>query len=367
MRSSSSRPFRKVCTTKRHTNFKGDRSPTTLLDLGILQIALIYADTSKGKDGSGNWTKPTTIDFAIDPAHTLPQSNERDWWFTIGPISFAVTVPEFGSDPLLTIIGGFQADDKTKPGLTGLTIDYGAALDTLKSIFSKLQALAAFLPGGGGAGLDVSLSDGKLTGNDTFALPTLPLGLGNLSDISLDLGLAITLSPLSADFLVGVGDPGNPFNWVLSPLAGNGAIDVGVQGGSPYFMIQGGIGLGLSIDLGIAEGSASITLAVQITVNGSTITLMIILNGQASVDVLGGLASASLSLTAAVGISINPLPVPQLSLSPPGIGFPAEDITFIAEVSVGIHITICWVVSINFDGSWEFSQSVHTPALSVET
>jgi hypothetical protein len=347
-------------------NFTGDEAPTTLLDLGILQVNLIYADTSKGQTGS-TWNNPTVIEFAIDPAHSLPDGNGRDWWFSIATVSFAVVVPEFGSDPLLTIIGGFEADNRSKPGLTNLTVDYGSALDTLKSIFSKLQALAAFLPGGGGANLDVSLSNGQLTVEDTFALPTLPLGLGNLSDISLDLGLTINLSPLSAKFIVGVGDPDNPFNWVLSPLAGNGAIDIGVQNSAPYLMIQGGIGLGLSIDIGIAEGSASITLAVQITVNGETITLMIILNGQASVDVLGGLASASLSLTAAVGVSIDPLPVPQISVSPPGISFPAEDITFIAAVSVGIHITICWVVSINFDGSWQFSQSVHTPQISVES
>jgi hypothetical protein len=347
-------------------HFTGNEAPTTLLDLGILQVNLIYADTSQGQTGS-TWNNPTVIQFAIDPAHSLPQGNGRDWWFSIAKVSFAVVIPEFGADPLLTIIGGFEADNQSKPGLTGLTVDYGSALDTLKSIFSKLQALAAFLPGGGGASLDVSLSNGQLTVEDTFALPTLPLGLGNLSDISLDLGLTINLSPLSAKFIIGIGDPDNPFNWVLSPLAGNGAIDIGVQDSAPYFMIQGGIGLGLSIDLGIAEGSASITLAVQITVNGETITLMIILNGQASVDVLGGLASASLSLTAAVGVSINPLPVPQIEFSPPGITFRAEDITFIAAVSVGIHITLCWVVSINFDGSWQFSQSVHTPSISVES
>ena len=95
--------------------------------------------------------------------------------------------------------------------------------------------------------------------------------------------------------------------------------------------------------------------------------LLIILNGQASVDVLGGLASASLSLTAAVGVKIDPPPVPQIEVAPPGITFPAEDITFIAEVSVGIHISVCWVISISFDGSWEFTQSIHTPQLSVET
>ena len=346
--------------------FKGDEDPTMLLDLGVLNVMLIYADTSAGQTGN-IWNKPTTISFNIDPAHTLPYSHCRNWWLTIEPISMAVTIPDFGSDPLLTIIGGFAADDRSKPGLTNLNIDYGAALDTLKSIFSKLQALASFLPGGAGAGLDVSLSDGKLTVRDNFAIPTLPLGLGNLSDISLDLGLAITLSPLSAHFIVGLGDPGNPFNWVVSPLAGNGSIDVGVKGGKPDFVIQAGIGLGLSIDVAIAEGSASVTLAFSLEVNPPTITVMIILNGQASVDVLDGLASAALSLTASVGVSVDPLPVPVPSLSPPGITFPAETITFLASVAVGIHISVCWVVSVNFEGSWQFSQAIHTPQISVNT
>ena len=344
--------------------FKGDEDPTTLLDLGVLQVALIYADTSAGQTG-GVYNKPTDISFNIDPAHTLPASNGRNWWLTIGPASFAVTIPEFGPSPILTIIGGFASDDKSKPGLSGLTIDYGTALDTIKSILSKLQALASFLPGGGGADLSVSVSDGKLTIRDTFALPTLPLGLGDLSDISLDLGLSLTLSPLSADFIIGIGDPDKPFNWVISPLAGNGAIDIGVKNGSPDFLIQAGIGLGLSIDIGIAEGSASITLAFSLEINGSSLTIMIILNGQASVDVLGGLASASLTLTAAIGISIKPFP-PLPKISGGELVFPAETITFLASVAVGIHISICWVISISFEGSWSFSQSVQTPQVSVD-
>jgi hypothetical protein len=345
--------------------FKGDEDPNTLLDLGILRVDLVYADTDKGKSG-GKWSKPTDISFNIDPGHTSPNSKGRNWWLTIEPISFAVTIPEFGSDPLLTIIGGFGADDRSKPGLTGLTISYGAALESLKTVFSKLQALASFLPGGAGARLDVTLSGGKLVVRDNFALPTLPLGLGDLSDISLDLGLALTLSPLSADFLVGIGSPDRPFNWIVSPLAGNGVIEVGVKNNSPDFLIQAGIGLGLAIDVGIASGSASITLAFQLEVDGSAITVKIILNGQASVDVLGGLVSASLSLTAAIGVTIDPLPIPKFIGPPPGIEFPAETITFLASVAVGIHISICWVISVDFEGSWQFSQSVHTPQLEVQ-
>ena len=338
-------------------NIPVDQGPTTLIDLGILSVALIYGDASQ--------TTATQISFNIDPAHTLPASDGRDWWLTIGPISFAVTVPQFqSSGPILTITGNFAADDRSTPGLTGLKIDYGSALSDIQSLFNKLQALSSLLPGGAGAGLDVSLSDGQLTVRDTFALPTLPLGLGTLSDISLDLGLTLTLSPFSADFIVGIGDPGNPFDWIVSPLSGNGAIDLGVKGGQPDFLIQAGIGLGLAIDIGIAEGSASITLAVSLEINGDALTIMIILNGQASVDVLGGLASASLSLTAAVGVTIDPpVPVPQL------VGgqliLPSETVTFLASVAVGIHISICWVLSVSFEGSWSFSQSVSTPQLAI--
>ena len=93
--------------------------------------------------------------------------------------------------------------------------------------------------------------------------------------------------------------------------------------------------------MGIAEGSASIVLAFQVDNTVAPFELKVILTGQASVDVLGGLASASLMLSAALAI------VPDL-----------PDITFIGSVAVGIHISICWIINIDFDGSWQFSQSV---------
>lgn len=343
--------------------------PTSLVGLQSLQVELVYQGVDVTTKAPTTVT-PATINFNLDPAHTSQNSNGRNWWLTIGPLSFTVTVPAFGQDPLLTINGEFAADDQSTPGLTKLTVEFGSALDTLQSIFNNLQALASFLPGGAGAGLDVSLSNGKLTVRDTFIVPQLPLG-GNLTNVSLDLGLTITVSPLSADFVVGIGSPGNPFNWVLSPLAGTGAIDIGVQGGQvPFLLIQAGLGLGLSIDVGVAEGSASVTISFQLIVKGSAITVLEILNGQASVDVLDGLASLSLSLTAGVGVGLNPVEPPTINFDPTthlpvSVSIPSEDITFIAQVGVGIHISICWVASVNFDGEWQFSQDVHTPALTV--
>ncbi len=349
--------------TKKFT-FDANKPPLTLLDIGVLQVALSYCDESQGRTG-GAANAPTVLTYNLDPTAVAPAHR---WSFSVTPLTFLVNVPEFSSSPLLMVVGGFVADDQTRPTLSQLHIVYGPALSSLTNVLDKLQALAQFLPGGKGAGLQVGLSDGKLTVSDTFAIPSLPLGLGEITDVSLDIGLTLQLSPLSADFTVGIGGPDNPFNWIVSPLAGNGLIDVGVKNNKPELTVQGGIGLGLAIDVGIAEGSASITIAARLDITGSTVTLMAILTGQASVDVLGGLASASLTLTAAVGFSMNPfppLPSPTGGFPPTGLDFPSVDITLLASVSVGIHISICWVVSVDFDGSWQFAQTIHTPELQL--
>jgi len=83
-----------------------------------------------------------------------------------------------------------------------------------------------------------------------------------------------------------------------------------------------------------------------------------------------GLASASITLTAALGFALNPIipPVvftPPLPAVPTSVSIGPETITLLASCSVGIHISICWVISIDFDGSWQFSQSVTTPQLTV--
>jgi hypothetical protein len=329
----------------------GNPTSTTIVDLGIINITLAYGDTTQ--------TPPTLAELD----YTVDSTASPSWTLSLKTLSFQVTVPAFGSDPVLTITGGFYGDENTKPGLTNLNVTFGSALSAVQTVFSDLQALAAYLPGGVGAGLDVAVSDGKLTISDTFSIADLPLGLGQLTDISLDLGLQVALSPMSVDFLVGLGSPDNPFNWIATPLAGNGLMNFGVQQSRPAFVIQAGIGLGIAIDLGIASGSASITIAVELDVTTNSITVIGTLTGQASVDVLDGLASASLTLSASLGFSISPLPVPQID--PPTVEIPSVDLTLLASCSVGIHISICWVVSVSWDGSWSFSQSFHTPALTV--
>jgi hypothetical protein len=336
--------------------FPADAShnPTTttkIVDTGVITITLVYGNTLQ--------PEPARLVYHVDSALS------PSWTLSLGPLSFQVTVPAFGTEPVLTITGGFYADEHTKPGLTGLNVTLGGALSAVQAVFSDLQALASFLPGGVGAGLDVAVSDGKLTVIDTFSIADLPLGLGQLTDVSVDLGLQVTLSPLSVDFLVGLGAPDNPFNWIATPLAGNGLMALGVQDSLPAFIIQAGIGLGIAIDLGVASGSASITIAVELDVTTASITVVATLTGQASVELADGLASASLTLSAGLGFTIAPQPLPGPAPDPPELEIPGADITLIATCSVGIHISICWVVSVSWDGSWQFTQTFQTPPLTV--
>jgi hypothetical protein len=109
------------------------------------------------------------------------------------------------------IIGGFEADDQTRPTLSSLRIAYGGMLSSLTNVLNRLQALAQILPGGAGANLQVGLSDGKLSVTDTFTLPDLPLGAGDITYVSLYVGLTLHLSPLKADFR-SASATANPFN-----------------------------------------------------------------------------------------------------------------------------------------------------------
>jgi hypothetical protein len=347
--------------TKSYTFPSGPLTTTTIVDLGVITITLVYGDTTPQPTQANPNPAPTPAKLT----YTVDSMDSPSWTLSLGTLSFQVTVPAFGpgSGPVLTITGGFYADENTKPGLTNLNVTLGNVLQAVQAVFSDLQELASMLPGGVGADLDVAVSDGALTVSDTFNIADLPLGLGQLTDISLELGLQVTLSPLSVGFLVGLGAPDNPFNWIASPLAGNGLMNFGVQQNLPAFVIQAGIGLGLSIDLGIASGSASITIAVELDVTTASIELVATLTGQASVDVLGGLASASLTLSAGLGFEVSPLPVPHITAS--GLQIPGVDVKLLATCSVGIHISICWVVSVSWDGSWEFSETFHTLALTV--
>lgn len=311
-----------------------------LVDFGAVKVLIDYHD----ENGA--------------PAKPQVDITPGGWSIDLGRVTLLLVTP-LGADPLLRIAGDAKASSSAAPTLANLNVIYGGALAPIENIFANLQQLAQFLPGGAGAHLDVTFSGTTLTIREVFALPRLPLGVGFIKDIALDIGMTLSLLPPGIEFTSGIGSVAKPFNWLVSPLSGTGVVQVGVKDGDLAVLIQAGIGAGLSIDVGIAEGAASVVIALQVTITGPNLNLMVLLTAQASVDVLDGLASATLSLTAGLGVTPHPFP-PRL---PPSTK-PLDSVTLSAAVGVGIHLTVCWLVHVDFDGYWQFSKTLDVPDLT---
>lgn len=323
------------------------QTPKTLVDFGAVKVMMDYSDG--GKINAATHDREARIPTSVE-VHITPGA-DPSWSISLEPVSLILVTP-FGdqNDPILRVVGGAKADSKTAPTLTSLDVQYGGALGFVQTVFSKLAEIASSLPGAPFAKLAVSFSQGKLTIKDVFALPKLPLGFGYVTDVALILGAAIELSPQSLDFTAGIGSEQKPFHWLVNPLSGTGVVQVGVRNGDLTILIEAGLGVGLAIDLAIASGSASVVIALQVNNEVSPFQIKAILTGQASVDVLDGLASASITLSAMLGITPNKLPIP-------------DTITLYAGVMVGIHLSVCWLVSVDFDGAWGFSETFHKPGI----
>ena len=323
---------------------------TPLISSSVCEVNLVY-----------KWAPSSDPPAPTPPGRSDPSNNNQNIHVTLGNtagpswsmdvygVAFQLTLPPISSTPALWIQGAFHADAESSPSFPTMQVVYDGPLAPLTKFFATIKKLASFLsPGsGGGDGLDVHFANGALTVQDVFSLPRIPFGPGYIEDISLNIGAEIDVLHQNVDFLVGIGSQATPVHWIVDPLSGTGILQAGVQDGALAVLVQLGIGLGLAIDLGIASGSASITIAFQVQVSEQEFELMLLLTGQAQVDVCGGLASASISLSCGLGLEF------PLSLPPSG----SYDVTAIGTASVAIHISICWVISIDFSGSWSFSHT----------
>jgi len=211
-------------------------------DRALLNIAIVHMVMSYvAQDANGN-----PIDF-VGTLNLDASTNPTSWSLTMQNLSFIAKVDGFGT--LLTVCGGFQAGSSTLPSFvglnipdsTGLQVYYGDSLSAVKDLFTGLSDLAASL--GGSADLNVGFSGNTLSVQQGFTLPTIPLGFGQITDLGLNLGFSATI-PSNLSFSVGIGSQQDPFQWVVSPLSGTGAIVLGVQDGGLNCYIEAGLGAG---------------------------------------------------------------------------------------------------------------------------
>jgi hypothetical protein len=321
-------------------------TPIPLISTSIADVNLYFYQ--KGDDLTKQADPPNVV-------ISLGQSTSPSWSLDVNHLAIGLVIPALGSTPVIWFQGGFHADADTTPAFPSFQTAFESPLDVLASLFTVLNDIASVLSpgssggsgggsgGSGGPGLNTSFSNGKLAVTDNFSLPDIPLGPGTISNVSLDIGATLDIVGLTIDFLVSIGTTDAPCQWIVDPLSGTILVQAGVLQNKMDILIQGGVGLGLAIDLGIASGSASIVIAVRLQINGSVVTILFLLTGQAQVSVLGGLASAAITLTAGLGFSID---VADL------------DINLIGTASVGIHISICWIINISWSGSWTFQKQL---------
>jgi hypothetical protein len=318
-------------------------TPISLISTSIADVNLYFYQ--KGDDLTKQADPPNVV-------ISLGQPTSPSWSLDVNHLAIGLVIPALGNSPVIWFQGGFHADADTTPAFPSFQTAFESPLDVLASLFTVLNDIASVLsPGSGGGsgsssdgpGLNTSFSNGKLAVTDNFSLPDIPLGPGTISNVSLDIGSTLDIVALSIDFLVSIGTTDAPCQWIVDPLSGTILVQAGILKNKMNILVQGGIGVGLAIDLGIASGSASIVIAVRLQINGSVITILFLLTGQAQVSVLGGLASAAITLTAGLGFSID---VADL------------DINLIGTAAVGIHISICWVINLSWSGSWTFQKEL---------
>lgn len=284
------------------------------------------------------------------------------WSLAISRICFIV---ELNGGALISIFASVSVRENETPHVSDLNLHYGDKLKPLQSIFTTVQQVARFLPGGKDAGLKIAFEGNRLSVINAFALPTIPLGAGQIKDVTAEMGFDFNLSPFDIRFAASLGSQRHPFTWVVSPLAGTGMVGIGVSSKGLDVIVQVGLGVGLCIDVGIASGSASVALAIELNTQQDPWLLSVILSGQASVEVLQGLVGATITLATGFGIS-RPVGLPSFEdvvAIPKKI--PSISVDLAASVSVGIHVSVCWVVDVDWDGYWQFRQTLKTPEIDV--
>lgn len=249
---------------------------------------------------------------------------------------------------------GLVAANDQSPTLTGGALYYSAYLQPIVDI---LDGLVTLLSAAGGtkqaampraesspsaSGLQVGFANGALNASLSVGLGEFPLGLGALRDLSFGLGGSLRLLPSpEVNFGISLGTLQHPVTWIATPLAGSFYARFGVSTAhGKEITIQGGLGLGIALSVAVASGHASLIISVRVDISDQ-LKLTALLSGNAGVDVLGGVASASLDLEASASITKG-----------------SDETTLSADVAVGIHISIAWVIDVDFEGSWPFETTI---------
>ncbi|MFI6585144.1 hypothetical protein [Embleya sp. NPDC050493] len=178
----------------------------------------------------------------------------------------------------------FTARPGSKPDVTaaGVAVTFEKALEFVNQLREALPA------DGFGSGAFVDVSTSGITAGYALTLPTLSLGMFNLSNVALSARLTIPFDDAPARFRFAVSERQNPFNISVSMFGGGGffALEVSTRG---IEQIEGSLEFGgnASLDLGVASGGVHLMAGIAFRMTGDSVTLTGYLRCGGYLSVLG--------------------------------------------------------------------------------
>ena len=164
----------------------------------------------------------------------------------------------------------FTAEKGKKPQVNldfaGDPVTLGPKLDFLNRLMEKLKGLPLGPSNdvaGVGSGLSIDIEGDVVKARYAIALPAIVIGVFSLENIRLGFGLSIPLTDKPVALGFNFAEKDHPFNLTIALLGGGGffAIEVDAKGIQRLeFAIEAAASL--SLDLGVASGSAHVAIGV---------------------------------------------------------------------------------------------------------
>jgi hypothetical protein len=270
----------------------------TVVTTSVVWKPDIVADNPIVTPQGGN---PKNASFELDATVTTDLANPNNSTYTItGTLKkFVVNLMSTGDDKFIEI----TFDSLTFSSVKGQKANVDVKIHAVQFVgpLKFVQQLQEFMDFSGEGGPKIELKPTGISADLTVNLPTIAVGLFQLSHVGIDANFLLPYDGSPAVFGFGFSTRANPFQLSIAIFGGGGyfGIKIGTDG---VHEIDAGFDFGAmcAINLGVASGSVSLTAGFQFTysIEPSSGKHTCVLTGYVkltgNLSILGGIISMSL-------------------------------------------------------------------------
>jgi hypothetical protein len=192
--------------------------------------------------------------------------------------------------------------------------------------------------------LPLTLQPGRLHIGSPVSLPAVALGMGSVEHARLSLGGTVNAHPPEVSFGMELGNPLEPATLRATPGEGTAAVRIGIANSGAQLDVHMALGLPMGFERkGLERGTAAMS-ADLMAFWGDPVRLGGTVLGQATLDVLGGLATTSVALEAACRVRPDEPTRSQVRIE--------------SDVCAGLHLPLCGLLDIEGDTHWPFAADI---------